>query len=211
MTARLPLCAVLASLMVLACDATRPSVPPGGSQAAASQVAPVGPPSSFGLSPSPSPPDAATPITLEPGLLAYLPVSIEGTPVNEDLDVASEALLDPALPAIASGLDTAVAVDTGSGNLVTAWVVRLRPAQFGEEAWRQWRDSYDEGACSAAGGVVGNAQAEIDGRDTFITTCAEALRTYHVWLEEENVLVSASSIGDGRFGEKLMDSLRIPE
>jgi hypothetical protein len=38
-----------------------------------------------------------------------------------------------------------------------------------------------------------------------------ALRTYHVWLKERDVLVSASSIGEGRFGEKLMSTLRVPE
>ena len=111
---------------------------------------------------------------------------------------------------MAEAADAAVAVDPGGGNLVVAWVVRLRDGAFGEEAYRQWRESYDEGACTAAGGIVGNAQAEIGGRNTYITSCVAALRTYHVWLEEQDMLVSASSIGEGRFGEKLMAGLQVP-
>jgi hypothetical protein len=162
------------------------------------------------LGPPATPPDETTPISLDPTLLAVLPAAIDTTPVREDLDVATDALQDQALPKIATGVDAAVAVDTGSGNLVTTWVVRLRPGAFGDAAYGQWRDSYDDGACNAAGGVVGRAQATLGGRDTYITSCVAALRTYHVWLREQNVLISASSIGAGRFGEKLMTTLRVP-
>lgn len=205
--------AMLVTALVVACGTTAPTttgpVPPtsaiGGSGGATDA------PRSFGPPPTPSQPDDATPVALEQELLGFLPESIDGIPVAEDLDVSAEALLDPALPNIATGVDAAVAVDPGTGNLVSAWVVRLRPGAFGDEAYRQWRDSYDEGACAAAGGVVGRAQAELGGRNTYVTSCVAALRTYHVWLEEQNVLVSASSIGEGRFGEKLMSTLRVPE
>lgn len=212
---RAPVAAGLAALLVLACESTtsgpRTAPPGGGTDAPVSGAPTFGPPASFGPPPSPTPPDDTSPVTLDPALLAYLPEAIDGVPVQEDLDVAAEALLDPTLPTIASAVNAAVAVDAGSGNLATAWVVRLRPGKFGEEAYRQWRDSYDEGACSAAGGVVGHAEAEIGGRNTYITSCVAALRTYHVWLEDQGVLISASSIGDGRFGERLMASLRVPE
>ncbi|HXG25911.1 MAG TPA: hypothetical protein VNL94_03545 [Candidatus Binatia bacterium] len=209
-----PVAALLAALLVLACNVALPSPssapPDGASGVPVSATATFDAPSTFGPPPSPTEPDDTSPVTLDPELLAVLPESIDGVPVQEDLDVATEALLDPNLSDIASAVDAAVAVDTGSGNLVTAWVVQLRPSRFGDEAFRQWRDSYDEGACSAAGGVVGNAEAEIGGRTTYITSCVAALRTYHVWLEEESLLVSASAIGDGRFGEKLMEGLRPP-
>ena len=204
--------ALLVSILVLACGTTSPtSTGPaqptsalGGSAGATDTLGSLGPP------PSPSAPDDATPIAIESELLGFLPESIDGIPVTEDLDVAAEALADPAIARIATGVDAAVAVDTGPGNLVTAWVVRLRPDAFGDEVYRQWRDSYDEGACAAAGGVLGRAQAELGGRNTYVTSCVAALRTYHVWLEDEDVLISASSIGDGRFGEKLMSTLRLP-
>ncbi len=208
--------AVLITMLVAACGSDAPTPANGGPPRATDALGASGgstdaPSATLGPPPSPSPPDDATPIAIEPELLAFLPAAIDGTPLVEDLDVASEALLDPALPRIATGVDAGVAVDAASGNLVTAWVVRLRPDAFGDEPYRQWRDSYDEGACTAGGGIVGRAQAELGGRDTYVTSCVAALRTYHVWLKEQNLLVSASSIGDARFGEKLMSSLEVPE
>ena len=107
------------------------------------------------------------------------------------------------------GVDAAVPSRTGAA-------ISCRPGScafaraFGESV-RAVAHSYDEGACAAGGGILGNAQADLGGRNTYITSCVAALRTYHVWLEEQNVLISASSIGDTRFGEKLMSTLVVPE
>jgi hypothetical protein len=169
-----------------------------------------GAPETIGPPPSPTPPDETTPVELDPTLLAFLPSTVGGVAVTESADEATQALADPSLGKIGSAVDAAVAVDTGTGNLVYAWVVRLRPGQFTDAIYRQWRDSYDEGACANAGGVVGRAEATIDGRTVSITSCTASVRTYHVWLEQAGILISASAIGDGRFGEVLMDNLRVP-
>ena len=187
---------------------TTPTRGPGQSGAGATATAEV--PASFGPPPSPSFPDDTTPLTLEGTLLDVLPTTVEGIALTEDLDIASDALSDPVLPNIATSVDAAVAVDTGSGNLVSAWVVRLRPGVFNDSGFRQWRDAYDEGACAAAGGVVGRAEATIADRQAFVTSCVAGLHTYHVWLKEQDILISASSIGDGRYGEHLLEGLRIP-
>jgi hypothetical protein len=169
------------------------------------------PPRSFGAPPSSSPPDETSPLVVDHRLLVFLPESVDGFAVKEDIDEAARALSDPGLTRIATAVDAGVAVDTGSGNLVYAWIVRLRSEAFGEEAYRQWRDSYDEGACAAAGGgVVGRAEAQIGGRKTYVTSCATGLHTYHVWLQDQDTLVSASAVGQGRFGEKLLQGLRVP-
>jgi hypothetical protein len=147
---------------------------------------------------------------LDPTVLAFLPVAVGNVPVTESADEATQALSDPSLERIGTALDAGVAVDVGSGNLVHAWVVRLRADRFSETIYQQWRDSYDEGACAAAGGVVGTADATIDGRTVYITSCGASVRTYHVWLEQAGVLISASATGDGKFGELLMDNLRVP-
>ena len=47
------------------------------------------------------------------------------------------------------------------------------------------------------------------GRTVYVTTCVAAFRTYHAWIEDENLLISAASIGEGSFGELLMNGLRI--
>jgi hypothetical protein len=180
---------------------------PGSSGSGA--VATLEPPTSFGPPPSPSPPDTASPVVLDPTLLAILPASIDGAPLTEALDEAALALTDPALPRIATALDVGVAINTASADLVTAHVVKLRPEAFTEATYRQWRDSFDEGACAGAGGVRGVAEATIDERTVHITSCVDRQLAYHVWLTEQDILISASSIGEGRFGEKLMDNLRV--
>jgi hypothetical protein len=183
---------------------------PGPASSAVGGTATAGPPTSFGPPPSPTPPDETTPLTLDGALLEYLPTEVAGITLSEDLDIASEALGDPTLPRIATAVDAAVAVDAANGNLVSAWVLRLRAGVFTDADYRQWRDSYDDGACAAAGGVVGRAEATIADRQAYVTSCVAGLHTYHVWLQEQGILISASSIGDGRFGEKLLEGLRVP-
>lgn len=206
---------VLASAALAACQPG--AATPGGTAAGPGATGPggasgLGPPATVGPPAlTTAPPSDSQPVALDETLLQVLPESIGGVPVTESIDEAALALTDPALPRIATALDVGVAVDPASGNLATAHVVKLRPEAFDAGTFRQWRSSYDEGACNASGGIVGLAEATIDGRTVFITSCVEGLRTYHVWLEEQDVLVSASSIGDDRFGEQLMDNLRVPE
>ena len=206
------LAAAVLSLAVAACGTADPSGATGrplGSSAGSDAPGSADPPTSFGPPPSPSF-DEGTPAILDPTVLAYLPASIDGTPVVEALDEAAVALSNPAVADFASAVDAAVAVDTGNGNLVSAYVVRVKPETFTADIFRQWRDSFDESACTAAGGVVGRAQAEIGGRNAYVTSCVAALRTYHLFIEEEDILISASSIGEGRFGEKLLAGVRVP-
>lgn len=206
--ARALLVIALPAVLFAACSGdTGPTpTPPRASVAPAATILP---PTSFGPPPSPTPPDDTTPIVLDAALLAFLPASVEGVPVKEDVDEAATALGDPALPRIASAVDGAVAFD-GGGNLVYAWIVQLRPGVFTDGEYRQWRDAYDEGACAAAGGVIGRAEATIAGRQSYVTSCVAGLHTYHVWLKDQDILISASSIGDGKFGEKLLEGLRAP-
>jgi hypothetical protein len=197
---------------IAACSVPGPSINstngpgPSGATGATGTVEPL---TTFGPPPSPTPPDDSSPLVLDPSVLGVLPESVSGIRVEESADAAAEALTDPNLPAIATALDSAVAVDAGSGNLAYATVVRLRPDALDDGKYRDWRDSYDEGACSASGGVVGRAEAEMDDRTVYITSCAAGLRTYHAWLDEQDILISVSSLGEGRFGELLMDNLRV--
>ncbi|HET9851151.1 MAG TPA: hypothetical protein VFP56_01440 [Candidatus Limnocylindrales bacterium] len=204
--------ALLAAALLAACGSNPPSGAlgsgeslPGATSGGTSQD-PLG---SLGPPPSPSPPDDATGVLLDPTVLIVLPPTIDGVALNEDATEAATLLNTLDLGQVAEAADAAVAVD--GSNLVVAWVVRLRPGAFGEAAFQQWRDSYDQGACTASGGVVGRAQAELGGRNTYVTSCVAALRTYHVWLEDQRLLVSASSVGEGRFGEKLMSTLQVPD
>ena len=197
---------VLATALA-ACQTVTPTDSAGPVSNAPNATSPIDPGMTVGPPPSPTL-DPASPAVLDATLLEFLPETVAGAPVTEALDEAALALADPALSRIATALDVGLALDESTGNLVTAHVVRLREGAFTDDTFRQWRDSYDEGACTAAGGIVARLETTIDERTVFVTSCLGPLRTYHAWIEDEDLLISASSVGDGRFGELLMSGLR---
>lgn len=158
-------------------------------------------------SPAPSP-DGGTAVTIDPTLLEILPAIVGDLPLTENPEAEAAALADPILPRVGLAVALGLAIDPASGDFVYAVVVRLRPGALTDAAFRDWRDSFDEGACSQADGVLGHAETELGGRTVYIGTCAGGLRTYHVWLEDRDVLISASSAGERRLGEVLIENLR---
>ena len=56
------------------------------------------------------------------------------------------------------------------------------------------------------GGVRGNAESEIDGRQVFIGSCNSGVLTYHLRYGED-VIVSLTSLGERRFGEQVVQNL----
>ena len=194
----------VAALTLASCA---PTVSPSPSAAVPSPTVTVTPTAAPSPSGSPGP---TSPVALDPALLAVLPESVDGIAIVESPDAETAALADPELASVGSALAAGIAVDATSGDFVFAVVVRLVPGVMDDGAFRDWRDSYDVGACSQASGVAGNAQAEIDGRTVYIGTCTGGARTYHVWLEAQGLIVSASAAGDRRLGEKLMENLRVP-
>jgi hypothetical protein len=197
----------VATLVVACQTSTTPSDDPGTTVLPAETIEQPG---SVGPLPSPTQPDDTTPVVLDETLLGILPEAIDGIEMTYAPDEAAIALDDPALPRIATALDAGVAVDAARGNLVYALVVRLKPGTFSDAIFRQWRDSFTLGACAASGGPIGEAESTIDDRTVYITSCAAGLHTYHVWLQQQDVVISASSIGEARFGQQLMDNLRVP-
>jgi hypothetical protein len=183
-----------------------PTGAPGGcdpTRTPADASSPLGPPPS-------ATPDENAPADIDATLLDYLPETVGDIAVAENLEEAAIAVSDPSLSRIATAVDVGVALDATTGNLVTVHVVRLREGAFDDAIYRQWRDTFDAGACAAADGVNARAEMTIDARTVFVTSCVAGLRTYHVWIEAEDLLISASSIGSGRFGEQLVHELRVP-
>lgn len=156
-----------------------------------------------------APPSNAQGVVVDPSLLEVLPAEVDGLPIQESPEAEAEALTDPELAEVAEAIAAGFAIDQATSDFVYAAVIRLRAGVMGDERFRDWRDSFDEGACSQAGGVVGHAQADIGGRTVYIGTCDGGVRTYHVWLAEQNLMVSASAVGEERrLGEKVVEGLR---
>ncbi len=147
-------------------------------------------------------------VVIDPTLVAVFPATVGGLRVAESPDGEADASANDVLPTIASAAAAIVAVDQSTSDLVYALIVRVRPGALTDATFRDWRDSYDEGACTSPTAVVGHAEAQIGGRTVYIGTCDNGLRTYHVWIQDAGLLISASSIGTRKLGELLMGELR---
>jgi hypothetical protein len=195
---------LLVVAVVGACGA--PSDPP---PTASPRPSPTAPPATLGpISPGPPTP-VATPETIaveDPSLIDVLPADLDGVPVVLESMAFEEALADRTFAASVEA--AAFGVVAAGEDFASAIVARPVEGAYDEAWFRDWRESYDEGACGQAGGVARTAQAELGGRLVFITTCADGLRTYHAWLEERGLVVSVISLGEQRYGERLMAALR---
>jgi hypothetical protein len=157
---------------------------------------------------SPPPTRSTGPVAIDPSLLDHLPAQVAGVDVMRRPESDLSAAADPVVTEFGEGVVTGLAIDPASGDFAYATLVRLRPDVFTDDLYRSWRDSFDEGACSQAGGVVRMAVTEVSGREVHIDSCEGGVRTYHVWLEDSRVLVSISSLGERRLGELLVEGLR---
>ena len=175
--------------------------------------------------PSPSPaPRTATPtstlaptasvtaeVAVDPSLLDLVPDTVAGVPVQEDeataADIAGEGSIAPFVSALAVAAAFGPPPTDALPDYVVVTVARLKPGLFGDLFFRGWRDTFDAAVCEQAGGVDGHAEAEIGGRQTFIGTCAGGVHTYHVYLPDQDVIVSLQGAGDGRFGERVIEGL----
>ena len=146
-------------------------------------------------------------MNVDPSLLDLLPPTIEDVALESSADASREVAADPALSGDAEAVAYAIAASRESRDLLVVAVARIRPGTFTDDFFRGWRDSYDAEVCGQAGGVLGHAEAEIDARQVFIGTCVNDGRTYHTWLNDQRVIVSAFSVGQRRMGERLMESL----
>ena len=191
----------LALLAVAACGpAPSVTVQPTPDRASPTGAASTPPPASTTRAPS-------TLVGVDPSLLDLLPDAVAGHPIEEAPEAAAESTADALLAQSAESIAVGIAADPATSSFAVASVVHLKPGVFNEEFFRDWRDSFDQGVCEQAGGVSGNAEAEIEGRTVYIGTCAGGVHTYHVYLEGRDAIVSVNSVGDARLGEELMKDL----
>jgi hypothetical protein len=155
------------------------------------------------VTPEPSPPPD---VVEDAALLGILPAEVDGVPVLPEPASFTDAVTFPDFVANVEAAAFAIAVR--DPDLASGVVARLRPGVFSDAFYRDWRDSYDEGACSQAGGVGGRAEVQLGGRTVHITTCDGGLLVYHAHLPDRDVVVSVFSVGERRLGERLMAELR---
>jgi hypothetical protein len=205
-TADVALALVLLAL-VAACGSPAPTTSPSADSAPAAATSAS--PSTASSPRAPSPPaGSSTPtgsgLTLDPTLVDLLPAALAGLDRQTDPDVDAHAFADPALRSIGTAGASAIYIDAASGEFAYATLIRLLDGRISDAAFRAYRDSFDAGACSQAGGPSGNAEATIAGHRTFIGSCAGGLHTYHAVLPNAGLLLSISSAGDGTLAPQLL-------
>jgi hypothetical protein len=192
-------------LALAACGAPSPAATPVPS-------APTGP------APSNAPVDSAAPsiggasspasggAVENPDLLAILPATVAGQPVVLERQAFADAIGDAAFATNIA--EAAFGVVVAGDDLASAVVARPVADAYSEAWFRDWRESYDQGACAQAAGVAATSETKVDDRIVYSGTCAGGLKTYHTWLAAKGVLVSAFAVGGGTFGDELMAGLR---
>ena len=163
-----------------------------------------------GTGPPSSPASPGADVQVDPALLAFVPDAVDGVQLTFDPETSATIAADPSVAPDASSLAVALAIVPGSSaadDLAVVSVVRLRDPARDENWFRDWRDTYDRAACSPAGGLVGNAEAEIGGGTVYIGSCAQGVRTYHTRLAAAGIVVSITALGSRRLGEKVMAGL----
>ncbi len=161
--------------------------------------------------PSPSAVASGAAVQVDAALLAFVPAAVDGVPLTFDPGTSATIAADPSVAPDAASLAVALAIVPGASaadDLAVVSVVRLRDPAKDETWFRDWRDTYDQAACSPAGGLVGNAEAEIGGGTVYIGSCAGGVRTYHTRLAAAGIVVSITALGSRRLGEKVMAGLK---
>lgn len=195
------------ALLVAACGPSPTPTPPP-------VTAPPSPRPSLTGSAPPETPGAASPssegsvsaLVRDDSLLAVLPADIDGNAVAAEEQSFEEAAADPAFADHVAR--AAFAIVTSPNDLASGVVAELRPGLLDDSFFTDWRETYNEGACAQAGGVATNAETQLGGRTVWITTCGGGLTVYHTRLPDRNLVVSLFSLGEGRYGERLMRDLR---
>ena len=160
-----------------------------------------------GVGPPITLPPGATPLVrIDPTLLGVLPEEVAGLSVLESSDAEIDAQANGSLASLSDGVVGALAIDPGTADFVLADVVRLRANAMTDEIFQAWRESFDKGVCLESG-VIGRAQGTIGGRTVFVGTCGNGFRTYHTWIPDKRLLVSASSGGKRELGRLLFEAL----
>jgi hypothetical protein len=161
--------------------------------------------------PSPSADPSGAAVQVDAALLAFVPAAVDGVPLTFDPGTSATIAGDPSVAPDAASLAVALAIVPGASaadDLAVVSVVRLRDPAKDESWFRDWRDTYDQAACGPAGGLVGNAEAEIGGGTVYIGSCAGGVRTYHTRLAAAGIVVSVTALGSRRLGEKVMAGLQ---
>lgn len=199
---------LLATLLaVVGCTTALPTDRPGDASPGRSSPGDSTSPDAIASPTVSAPPSVASPIPVDRTLLDVLPAAIDGSPMLAAAELEGRAGDDPGLASAAERAAAGLVASGSRPDWAIAWVVALRAGAWDDAAYRSWRASYDLGVCTSQGGPAGHAEAVSGGRTVYITTCG-ALVVHHARLSAPDRIVAVTSVGAGRWGERLIAGLR---
>jgi hypothetical protein len=199
--ARARVAAAIVALVALALGGCTP----GSSTTPSIAIQSVGP---GGIGPPVTLAPGATPLVrIDASLLSVLPTEVDGLSVLESTEAEADAQANGSLASLSDGVVGALAIDPGTGDFVLVDVVRLRTGAMNDATYRSWRDTFDAGVCVDSG-VTGNAESTIGGRTVEVGTCGNGFHTYHAWIQDKGLLLSASTGGTRELGQLLFENLK---
>jgi hypothetical protein len=206
-------------VLVAACGLD-PSPVPSATPGTASSSPGFSPPAAASTTPSASSASSAASESLsaatpDASLIAgVLGPQQPGLTFQYDAETTGRVAADPGLRRDATALGIGLYTVTGQDpveDYAIVSVLRLRdPGTANDDWFRTYRDSYDESACAAAGGVARRAQSEIGSHTVFIGSCTSGAFTYHLRTKTGDLVVSVTAVGPGRLGEKLAAAVSDP-
>jgi hypothetical protein len=187
------------ALLLAACGPGATGTPGAAGSLAIPSLGGVGPPVTL-------PPGATPLVRIDASLLGVLPTEVDGLSVLESSEAEADAQANGTLATLSDGVVGALAIDPGTGDFVLVDVVRVRKGVLDDAGFTSWRDSFDDGVCSGTG-VIGHAQQTMGARTVYVGTCGNGFHTYHTWIKDKNLLISASAGGKRELGPLLFQNL----
>jgi hypothetical protein len=145
-------------------------------------------------------------LRIDPTLLGSLPAQVGGNSIVEDAGAEAQDLDNSDLPTSFVGMAEGGIGEISDANWLRVSIGRLSTQAQTDDFYTNWRDQYDEGACSQADGVASVQLESIADWSVDVATCKGGVIAYTVRISD-SLLVSAQDLGPRRLGRQLIEAL----
>jgi hypothetical protein len=149
----------------------------------------------------------ASGLRISPSLLSYIPISVGGSTLIEDVTQEIQALDDPAYAAAFTSYYAARINDITAPNWLLVTLQERKPDAQNEEFYAQWRDDWFKVSCSQAEGLGSASTETINDLTVDIGSCNGGVVSYVLALDN-GVLVSMMDLGPRRLGRQLVQGIK---
>ncbi len=99
-------------------------------------------------------------------------------------------------------------LDPNRAETVFVIAMHARQGALADQRFGDWRETYGQGACEDAGGVVGSAESTIGERQVFVVRCVEGEIVYYVPLADCGELLTIDAVSTRDLGRTLVEHIQ---